>query len=186
LSAVLGTIGVLGVVGVGRLAPAGARHNFSMLEVRPGQAAAGEEVTVSGFSYTRTATVRFGAIDGPVLARLDPTANNDITGTVRIPADARPGRHVIYAMHEDAAGRVTRFPGRAAVVVTGPGGVPANLDTGLELEERPQGLLGREGVPVGRLVLVGLAAAGGASLLAPIVWVVLTRRRPGASPGAPA
>lgn len=172
LMAVLGGIGVL----MGE-SPAVARHNFSMLEVHPQQAAAGDEVSVWGYSYTKPAFVRFGALDGPVLARLEPTPNNDIQGTVRIPLDARPGRYILFAMHQDEAGRPTRFPGRAAIVVSGPGGPPVNLTTGLELEPRPRGVLERDPVPLTNLVLVGLATAGAGSLLGAIVLVVLPKRR---------
>lgn len=157
--------------------PAAARHNFSMLTVRPSVAAPGDEVTVSGFSYTKTAVVRFGAVDGPELARLEPNANNDISGTVRIPADARPGRHVLFAMHQDDQGRPTRFPGRAALVVAGPGGPPVNLTTGLELEPRPVDPLARDAVPLSGVVLVALGSAGAAAFLAGTVMIVVSRRR---------
>lgn len=172
LMAVLVGIGVL----VGE-SPAAARHNFSMLEVHPRQAAAGDVVSVWGYSYTKPAFVRFGAVDGPVLARLEPTPNNDIQGTVRIPPDARPGRYILFAMHQDENGRPTRFPGQAAIVVSGPGGPPVNLTTGLELEPRPRGVLERGPVPLSNLVLVGLAAAVAASLLAAVVLLVLSKRR---------
>lgn len=157
--------------------PAAARHNFSMLTVRPQLAAAGDEVTVSGFSYTKTAVVRFGGVDGPELARLEPTPNNDISGTVRIPPDTPPGRHVLFAMHQDEAGRPTRFPGRAAIVVSGPGGPPLNLATGLELEPRPHQPQERDAVPLSRVFLVGLATAGGAGFVAGTAMIGLSRRR---------
>ena len=164
--------------------PANARHNFSMLAVTPQHAAAGDEVTLSGYSYTKTAVVRFGALDGPVLARLEPDSNNDIRGTVRIPPETRPGRHILFAMHQDEQGKPTRFPGRAAIVVAGPGGPPVGAQTGLELEARPEGVLERDSVPLGNLFLVAVATAGLGSLLAGIVLVVLPGRgrvAPGAS-----
>lgn len=170
-------LGLGGLVVVAWDTPADARHNFSMLAVSPQQAAAGDEVTVSGFSYTKTAVVRFGALDGPVLARLEPNANNDIRGTVRIPPEARPGRHVLFAMHQDEQGKPTRFPGRAAIVVSGPGGPPLGVTTGLALEPRPQGVLQRESVSRGSLVLVAVATAGAGCLLAGVVLVLLAGRR---------
>lgn len=159
------------------VSPASARHNFSMLTVHPPLAAAGDEVTVSGFSYTKTAVVRFGGLNGPELARLEPTRNNDISGTVRIPPGTPPGRHVLFAMHQDENGKPTRFPGRAAIVVSGPGGPPLNVTTGLELESRPLGLLERDPVPLSQVVLVGLATAGGAGFVAGIAMIGLSRRR---------
>lgn len=158
-------------------APAVARHNFSMLEVSPQQATSGQEVTVSGYSYTKTAVVRFGALDGAVLARLEPTANNDIRGVVRIPPDAPPGRHILFAMHEDDQGKPTRFPGRAAIIVTGPGGPPIGANEELKLESRPIGVLERGSVSPGNLLLVAVATAGAASLVAGLFLVLSARRR---------
>ena len=157
--------------------PAEARHNFSMLQVNPQQATSGQEVTVSGFSYTKTAVVRFGALDGPVLARLDPTSNNDIGGVVRIPPDTPPGRHILFAMHEDDKGKPARFPGRAAIIVTGPGGPPLGVDDELQVESRPIGVLEQDSVSRGNLLFVALATAGGASLVAGIFLVLSARRR---------
>ena len=171
---------VLTLGGVGALvwhSPAEARHNFSMLEVNPQHATSGQEVTVSGYSYTKTAVVRFGALDGPVLARLEPTSNNDIRGIVRIPGDARPGRHVLFAMHEDENGKPTRFPGRAAIVVSGPGGPPIGLNQELALEARPGGVLERDPVSGRNLLLVAVATAGAGSLVAGLALVLSGRRR---------
>ncbi len=164
------------VVGAGGSA-AHARHNFSMLAVEPQQASAGDEVIVSGFSYTKTAVVRFGALDGPVLARLDPNSNNDIRGTVRIPPETKPGRYVLFAMHEDEQGKPTRFPGRAAVVVAGPGGPPVSLATGLEVEPRPAGVLERPSTSAEELALVAAAAGGAGTVLAGAVLIVGAARR---------
>lgn len=154
-----------------------ARHNFSMLEVSPQQTTSGQEVTVAGFSYTKTAVVRFGALDGPVLARLEPTSNNDIRGVVRIPPEAPPGRHILFAMHEDDKGKPTRFPGRAAIIVSGPGGPPLGVDDELKVESRPIGVLEQDSVSPGTLLFVAVGTAGGASLVAGIFLVLSARRR---------
>ena len=157
--------------------PAEARHNFSMLDVSPRQATSGQEVTVSGFSYTKTAVVRFGALDGPVLARLEPTSNNDISGVVRIPPDTPPGRHMLFAMHEDEKGKPTRFPGRAAIIVSGPGGPPLGVDDELTLESRPIGVLERDPVSGAELFVVAVATAGAAGLVAGLFLILSARRR---------
>ena len=157
--------------------PAAARHNFSMLEVSPQQVTSGQEVNVSGFSYTKTAVVRFGALDGPVLARLDPTSNNDISGVVRIPPDTPPGRHILFAMHEDDKGKPTRFPGRAAIIVSGPGGPPLGVDNEFRLESRPIGVLEQRSVSRRNLLFVAVGTVGGASLVAGIFLVLSARRR---------
>ena len=158
-------------------APVQARHNFSMLEVSPRHATSGQEVTVSGFSYTKTAVVRFGALDGPVLAELEPTSNNDISGVVRIPPDAPPGRHILFAMHQDDKGKPTRFPGRAAIIVSGPDGPPRGVNDELQLEARPIGVLERDSISGGNLLFVAAATAGAASLVAGAFLVVFGRRR---------
>lgn len=166
------------LVAVGLLATQGpaalARHNFSMLVAEQQEVAAGDEVAVSGFSYTETAVVRFGAVDGPLLARLEPTDNEDIEGTVRIPPDTAPGRYILFAMHEDAAGEPARFPGQAAVTVVGAGGAPLDLQTGLELVERPMGLLVQDSVNVGALAMVALAV-GGVGLLGALAFGLMSR-----------
>lgn len=167
-------------VGIGLVflqSPGAARHNFSMLQVHSEKAAPGDEVRVSGYSYTETAVVRFGALDGRVLGRLEPTDNDDIEGTVRIPPDTEPGRHILYAMHEDADGNPTRFPGQAAITVVGEGGAPLDMLTGFELEPRPAGLLVQEAPTMSELVVVALAAAGAAGLLTALVTVVVSRPR---------
>ena len=157
-------------------APASARHNFSVLEVDRQQAMAGDDVVLSGFSYTDPVEIRFGGLDGQMLAELAPTEDNLINGVVKIPADTAPGRYILFAVQRDAAGKPSRFPGQAAVTVAGAGGASLNSKTGLELEERPAGLVIREAATPGELITVALAAVGAASLLSLFVFPVLSRR----------
>lgn len=154
-----------------------ARHNFSMLQAEPQVVVPGDQVTVSGFSYTETAVVRFGALDGPVLTRLQPTPNEDIEGTVRIPRDTAPGRYIVFAMHEDGDGEPARFPGQAAVTVVGPGGAPLDLSTGLEIEPRPAGLVVGDSAGVGQLALVALAAVGAVGAVAMVLFGLVSPPR---------
>lgn len=170
---------VLILVAVGALliqAPALARHNFSVLEVDRQQAMAGEDVVVSGFSYTDPVEIRFGGLDGQMLAELAPTEDDSINGVIKIPADATPGRYILFAVQRDAAGNPSRFPGQAAVTVAGAGGASLNSKTALKLEERPAGLVIRDAATPGELITVALAAVGAASLLGIIVFPVLSRR----------
>lgn len=172
----LATVGAVTAIAV--LYPASGalgRHNFSMLVAEPREVAAGGEVTVRGFSYTDEVTIRFGALDGPVLARLEPDANEDIEGVVRIPADAPAGRHILFAFQEDASGRIARIPARAAVLV---GDTPLGDPLEPEVEPRSAGLLEREGLSLGELAVVALATVGAAALLAAAAaGVVLSRVR---------
>ena len=163
-------------------APALARHNFSMLKVNPEVGMAGAEVSVDGFSYPVNAkvSIRFNALDGPVLAELEPTANQDIGGTVRIPEGTASGRYVLYAVQYGPDGKPNRIPGRGAITVVGPGGAPpTTTPIGLELEDRPGALATTAGPGGGELALVGIGALGIAGLLTLGVTGAVSRR-PGA------
>lgn len=167
---------------VGLQAPALGRHNFSMLKVNPEVTVPGAEVSVSGFSYPTNAkvSIRFNALDGPVLAELEPNSNQDISGTVQIPAGTPVGRHVLYAVQYGGEGRPNRIPGRAAVTVAGAGGTSPAVPSGLELEARPDTLARSQGPSGGELVLVGLGALGLAALLSLAMARIAVSRRPGA------
>jgi hypothetical protein len=161
--------------------PALGRHNFSMLKVNPELGVSGADVSVSGFSYPVNAkvSIRFNALDGPVLAELEPNSNQDIAGTVRIPDGTPTGRYVLYAVQYDGGGKVNRIPGRAAMtVVSGVGGAPPAIPTGLELDARPDDFVRAEGARAGELALVGLGALGAAALLTLLVARIAIYRRP--------
>ena len=160
-------------------APAFGRHNFSMLKVNPELGVSGAEVAVSGFSYPMNARVaiRFNALDGPVLAELEPTANQDIFGTVRIPDGTPSGRYVLYAVQYDGAGKPNRIPGRAAVTVVAGGGGLASIPTGLEQEARPAALARSDGASAAELALVAVGAFGLAALLSAVMNRVAVSRR---------
>jgi len=165
------------ILGLG--APAFARHNFSMLKVNPEVGFAGGEVSVSGFSYPMNAKVaiRFNAVDGPVLAELDSTANQDIGGTVRIPTDTPPGRYVLYAVQSDAAGKPNRIPGRGAMTVAPRDSPPPAVPTGFELDSRPNSLIRSDGAGTGQLALAALAAFALAGLLGLLMTRIVVSRK---------
>jgi hypothetical protein len=165
--------------------PAFGRHNFSMLRVNPELGVPGGDVSVSGFSYPVNAkvSIRFNALDGPVLAELEPNSNQDIAGTVKIPAGTPTGKYVLYAMQYDQAGKVNRIPGRAAMTVVSPGGAPPAIPTGLELDARPSNLVREEGASAAELGLVALGAFGAVALLTLIVTRIAVTRRPQRSAG---
>ena len=176
-------VALVPAIAVSLASPALGRHNFSMLKVNPELGTSGAEVAVSGFSYPVNAkvSIRFNALDGPVLAELEPNSNQDIAGTVRIPEGTPTGRYVLYAVQYDAAGKVNRIPGRAAMTVVGPGGAPAAMPTGLELDPRPSGFVRAEGASAGELTLVALASLGAAALLTLLVTRIAVSRRPAAA-----
>ncbi len=158
-------------------APASARHNFSMLEVASQEVAAGDEVGVSGFSYTDTAYIRFGQLDGPVLAALEPSDDGIISGTVRIPDSTRAGRYVLYAIQQDEAGEPSRFPGEAALTVVTPGGPPLGPARDTEPAVRPVSLIVGDPFTLGDFLTVALATVGVMSLLTMIVYGFASQRR---------
>lgn len=169
---------LVAAVVISSAAPALGRHNFSILKADPDLVASGAEVSVTGFSYPVKIKVliRFNALDGPVLAELEPTSNQDIAGTVRIPEGTAAGRYVLYALQYGADGKPNRIPGRAAVTVVGPGGTRPAGPTGLELEHRPATLVRSEGASSSELVLVGLGALGLAALLSLVLARVAVSR----------
>ena len=173
-------LALLPAIVVSLATPALGRHNFSMLKVSPDLGVPGAEVGVSGFSYPVNAkvSIRFNALDGPVLAELEPNFNQDIAGSVRIPEGTPSGRYVLYAVQYDAGGKVNRLPGRAAVTVIGPGGGLPAIPTGLEPEPRPRALARSAGASAGELALVAFGALALAGLLALVMTRVAVSRRP--------
>jgi hypothetical protein len=168
------------ILAVSVASPASGRHNFSMLKVNPELGVPGGDVAVSGFSYPVNVKVliRFNALEGPVLAELEPNSNQDIAGTVTIPAGTATGSYVLYAVQYDQAGKVNRIPGRAAMTVITPGGAPAATPTGLELDTRPSSLVREEGASAGELAMVAVGALGAVALLTVLVTRIAVSRRP--------
>lgn len=136
----------------------GARHNFSILDVSADDVSPGDSVTVRGFSYTDTVFIRLGAIDGPVLAELQPSDEDIISGDAVIPSDAPPGRTLLYAVQQDSNGAPTRLPGRAALTIKG-AGVSQNPETPLTVEARPSRFAVRGDGSLAITVMVALATA---------------------------
>ncbi|HEV2070923.1 MAG TPA: hypothetical protein VGR26_14125 [Acidimicrobiales bacterium] len=157
--------------------PASARHNFSMLDVDRTEVVAGEEIGVSGFSYTDTAYIRFGSVDGQILAELQPSDEDIIKGTVQIPMGAPAGRHVLYAVQQNADGEPSRFPGLAALTVVGPGGPPLGLAIRSETEARPEDLIESAPFSIGDFLTLALATVGALSLLTAAFYGLFIRRR---------
>ena len=183
----LALVALLPVMAVSLAGPALARHNFSMLRVNPELGVPGGDVAVSGFSYPVNAkvSIRFNALDGPVLGELEPNSNQDIAGTVKIPAGTPTGRYVLYAVQYDQAGKVNRLPGRAAMTVVTPGAALPAIPTGMELDARPPGLLREEGAGAGELAGVALGAFGAVALRTLLVTrIALSRRPAGVSQGS--
>lgn len=157
--------------------PASARHNFSMLEVDRQQIVAGEEIGVSGFSYTDTTYIRFGSTDGQILTELQPSEEDIIEGTAQIPMGTVAGRYVLYAVQQDAEGKPSRFPGQAAVTVVEAGGPPLGLTTGFETEARPIELIQADSFSTGDFLQLALATIGALSLFTAAFYGLFLQRR---------
>lgn len=150
-----------------------------MLEVASQEVGAGGEVAVSGFSYTATVFIRFGQIDGPVLATLQPTDDDIISGTVRIPEATVSGRYVLYAVQQDEVGKPSRFPGQAALSVVEPGGPPLEPATPSAQEIRPPDFSVADELSLGGFLTIVLATFGSASLVTMVSLVIASRQRLG-------
>jgi hypothetical protein len=134
--------------------------NLSTVNAQPGQ-----EVTVSGtnFRQPNPVTVRWNALDGPVLATFDEPSNRLIGGTFTVPADARAGNYVVIFSQTDEQGSLTQLPIRALLTVTPDGSAAPVLGGGLVAADvdRPAGLVIEDNSVSGAtLALVGLGVAG--------------------------
>lgn len=75
--------------------------NLATLNLSTAQGEAGSTVDVTGSAFRTEARggldveIRWDGVDGPVLATAQPDATGNIATSVRIPADAQPGYHVL-------------------------------------------------------------------------------------------
>jgi hypothetical protein len=141
-----------------------------------------------GYGRTNPVEIRFGSPDGPVLGSFQP--NEELyamwgPGTVRIPEDARPGVHFLFATQTLAANEthIRGVPARGQLTVLGAGGVPVlGQDQVGRGEEPVQGLVENEPVSTGTVLLVALGVAGTGLLIAGGAAAVASRRRSASEP----
>lgn len=169
-----------------------------LLTVNPSTVQAGQEVTFSAGSINRDpVTIRFDALDGPVLGTFKPgpdarfptsSTSGGLDGVkLTIPADAKVGPHVLILTQHSADGKLSQVPTRALVNVTGPtGATPVAGAPVFPVDEtRPEGLVrGDEGVSTGTKVLVGMGVAGVGLFIAGMAAVFASRRPTGTEPAA--
>ena len=168
------------------LAAAWACLPVASLTSNPAQAQPGSQVTLTGSEFgTNPVDIHFNALNGPVLATLNPDSNGNFSGAVTIPGDAAPGSAVLVATQAAATasgskGSSPGVPARALVTVVGPGGAPL-APVAAEAAGRPAALLVTSSAGAAPLILVALGALGVALLIAASVAMVGTRRaRPAA------
>ena len=167
-------------------APPSSASTLATLELGVDRADPGEEVSFSGWYYNdvHPVMIRWGAVDGPVLATVTPdtfgVVHNhfrSIAGSLRIPADARPGRHLLVATQDFAPpGKITwGVPARTEIQV-GQGSAPPDRSA-----SPPVSRLRSVAVDAGPGTAALLAAAGvgaaAASVLVGLTVVVVRKRR---------
>jgi hypothetical protein len=156
------------------------------LNLNPATVKAGQEVALSGFSYKGDLpiVVRFNGLNGPVLGTFEAAEgrfgdNEILAGKVTIPPDTKPGNYVLIATQSTPDGNLAQVPVRALVTVTADGGAPVVGAPVIQAETgRPVGpAVAERSASVWTLVLLGLGAAGVATLLVGAGAVLAGRRR---------
>lgn len=154
------------------------------LEVPVREVKAGEMVTLKGVSYNRSPVlVRFNALDGPVLATIEPTggtatsSNWNLEGTVALPPGTQPGNYVLITTQPGPDGSLTQIPTRALVTVVGASTPVVGASIGTAQPDRPVGLERGESVSTGAKAMVALGVGGVALFIAGMAAMLADRRR---------
>jgi hypothetical protein len=150
--------------------------NLSTVNAKPGQEV---QLTGTNFSKPDPVTVRWNALDGPVLATLPAPNSGNISGAFTVPADAKPGNVVLIVTQSNAEGKLTQMPVRALLTVTpanganpvlGASGVPAQ-------DARQVGLVtSDDSISGASLLLIGLGVAGVGMFVAGMAALIAGRR----------
>ena len=154
---------------------------IATVTVTPAQARPGDEVQVSGIRFVMPTPVvlRFGSVDGAVLATIDmPRSANTLFSTkVRVPADARPGPLVVVAMQEavpESGGAPWGVPARAIItVLDAQGNAPPSTFPSVAGRAAA---MSDETVNVGLAVFIALGVAAGVLVLVGAVAAIAGRR----------
>jgi hypothetical protein len=175
--------GGMGAVGAVLLATAtawacvsGPAVNLSTVNAKPGQ-----EVQMTGTNFTKPdpVTVRWNALDGPVLATLPAPNSGTIAGAFTVPADAKPGNYVLIITQSSADGKLTQMPVRALLTVTPDNGANPILGAPVAAtpDNRPVGLVTSDDSISGlSLLLIGLGVAGVGMFVAGMAALFAGRR----------
>lgn len=144
---------------------------------------AGESVAITGVSYnSNPVVVRFNALDGSVLATIQPTggtagsSNWNLEGVVPIPAGTQPGNYVLIATQPGPDGKLSQIPTRVLVTVVGATTPVVGAPLTAVQSERPVGLEQGESVSTGAKVLVATGVAGVTLFVAGVAALVAGRR----------
>jgi hypothetical protein len=157
--------------------------NLSTINAKVGQEVG---ITGTGFQAANSATVRFNALDGPVLTTVPAVTGGLLDAKFTVPDGTKPGAYVIIVTQSNAAGQLTNAPVRAVFNVVGDTGTnpvvgapAASADT----SARANGLARTDNsVSGGTLALVALGVGGVGMFLAGMAALFAGRR--GSAPEA--
>ncbi len=152
-------------------------------------AQAGQELQVTGSGWrakTDPVTIRFNALDGPVLVTA-PVKAGEFTTALTVPPGTKAGSYVLVATQNAPDGTLSQAPSRALLTVVGETGAKPVLGETLApvAEERPAGLVtDNQSISGGALALIALGVAGFGLFLAGMAALIASRRgdAPAAAP----
>lgn len=123
--------------------------NLATLNLGTTYAASGQTVDVTGSSFspvgegTQPVELRWNALDGPLLAEVEPDGNGSFTAEITVPEDAEAGHYVVVGRQlatepghgleagEETFAPVFGTPARASLVIGDPA-APQAIDAGAE------------------------------------------------------
>ncbi len=150
--------------------------NLATSSARPGQEV---QFTGTNFRQPQPVTVRWNALDGPVLAVAGAPQNQTISGSVTVPGDAKAGNYVLIFSQAREDGKLTQLPIRALLTVVPEGGALPVMGEQLSppASDRPVGLATTDNSVSGAtLALVGLGVAGVGMFVAGLAALFAGRR----------
>ena len=158
--------------------------NLSTINAKAGQEVG---ITGTGFQTGNSATIRWNALDGPVLTTVPaPITGGNLDAKFTVPEGTKAGSYVVIITQNKADGSLSLSPIRAVMSVTGDAGAnpvvgaaPATADN----SARASGLVRHnESISTGTLALVALGVGGVGMFLAGMAALFAGRR--GSAPEA--
>lgn len=151
------------------------------VKLSPPTAQAGQGLEVVGTGWrgrTDPVTIRFNALDGPVLATAAVNSTGDFKTTVTVPDGTRAGNYVLVASQHAPDGTLTQAPTRAVLSVVGDTGATPVMGERLApvVDDRPAGLVKSDEISGGTLALIGLGVAGFGLFMAGMAALIASRR----------
>lgn len=150
--------------------------NLSTVNAKPGQ-----EITVTGTNFSKSdpVTVRWNALDGPIVGQFGAPQSGAISGTVTVPADAKAGNYVLILSQSSANGQLSQLPVRALLTVTPDGAASPVVGAPVATQQtgRATGLATSDNSISGAsLALIGLGVAGVGMFVAGMAALFAGRR----------